>query len=44
MLYVQIKKVLYGLLRSTFLFYEKLKVDLEANGCKLNPHNFHVVN
>ena len=42
MLCVQLKKVLYGLLRSSFLLYEKLVGDLEANGFKLIPYYFCV--
>ena len=44
MLYVQLKKVLYILLRSAFLFYEKLVGDLKANGFKLNPYDCCVIN
>jgi hypothetical protein len=36
-LYVKMQKTLYGLLRSTLLFYNKLVVDLESDGFVLNP-------
>ena len=36
-LYVRFKKSLYGLLRSSLLFYRKLSGELEAYGFKTNP-------
>jgi hypothetical protein len=37
-LYVKMQKNLYGLLRSTLLFYKKLVADLESDGFVLNPY------
>ena len=36
---VRLQKSLYGCLKSTLLFYEKLVGDLEAYGFKINPYN-----
>ena len=44
MLYVQLKKALYSLIRSVFIFYEELVGDLEVNGLKPNPHDCCVEN
>ena len=38
-LYVKMRKAMYGLLRSELLFYKKLVKDLEDNGFKLNPYD-----
>ena len=38
LLYVQIKKALYGLIHSALLFYRKLVKDLEAYGFQINPY------
>ena len=38
-LYVKAQKAVYGLLRSSLLFYLKLKGDLEAMGFKFNPYD-----
>ena len=43
-LYVRIKKALYGLLRSSLLFYRKLRDALEAYGFKINPYDSCVGN
>ena len=43
-LYVRLKKVLYGLLRSSLLFYRKLRGELEAYGFKINPYDPYVGN
>ena len=43
-LYVKIQKALYGLLRSSLLFYQKLVGDLESNGFALNPYDPCVAN
>ena len=43
-LYVQLYKSLYGLLRSVLLFYKKFKGELEAYGFKINPYNPCVFN
>ena len=39
MLYVQIEKVLYGMLRAALLFYCKLRADLEDMGFEVNPYD-----
>ena len=38
-LYVRLKKTLYGLLRSSLLFYRKLRGELEAYGFRINPYD-----
>ena len=38
-LYVRLKTSLYGLLRSSLLFYRKLRVELEAYGFKINHYD-----
>ena len=38
-LYVRLKKALYGLLRSSLLLYRKLRGELEAYGIKINPYD-----
>ena len=38
-LYVRLKKALYGLLRSSLLFYRKLRGELEAYGFKINTYD-----
>ena len=38
-LYVRLKKALYGLLRSRLLFYRKLHGELKAYGFKINPYD-----
>ena len=45
-LYVKLKKAMYGLLRSSLLFYRKLRGELEAYGFKINrydPFLFQIV-
>ena len=44
LLYVQIHKALYGLLRSALLFYQKFLRDLEVSGLELNPYDSCVAN
>lgn len=44
MLYVQLYKALYGLLRSALLFYCKLRGELEDYGFKINPYDPCVAN
>ena len=44
MLYVQIKKALYGMLRAALLFYRKLRADLEDMGFKINFYGPCVAN
>ena len=43
-LYVRLQKAIYGCLKSTLLFYEKLVGDLEAYGFKINPYDPCVAN
>ena len=38
-LYIRLKKELHGLLRSSLLFYRKLRGKLEAYGFKINPYD-----
>ena len=38
-LYFRFKKALYGLLRSSLLFYRKLRGELEAYGFKIQPYD-----
>ena len=38
-LYVRLKKVLYGLLRSSLLLYRKIRGELDAYGFKINPYD-----
>ena len=38
-IYVRLKKALYGILRSSLLFYRKLRGELEAYGFKINPYD-----
>ena len=38
LLYVQIKKVLYGLICSKIFFYRKLVKDIETHGFDINPY------
>ena len=38
-LYVRLKKALYELLRSSLLFYRKLRGELESYGFKINPYD-----
>ena len=37
--YVILKKALYGILRSSLLFYRKLRGELEAYGFKINSYD-----
>ncbi len=43
-LYVQLYKSLYGLLRSALLFYRQLHGELEAYGFKINPYDPCIAN
>ena len=43
-LYVELKKALYGMLKSALLFYKKLRRDLESIGFKVNPYDPCVAN
>ncbi len=38
-LYVRLNKVLYGLLKSTLLWYKRLRSELEAMGFEVNQYN-----
>ena len=44
MLYVQLLKAVYGLLRSALLFYKKLRAQLEKMGFEINPYDPCVAN
>ena len=44
MLYVQIEKALYGMLRAALLFYRKLRADLEDMGFEVKPYDPCVAN
>lgn len=44
MLYVLIEKMLYGMLRAAFLFYRKLRADLEDMEFEVNPYDPCVAN
>ena len=43
-LYVQLSKALYGLLRALILFYRKLRKELEEYGFEINPYDPCVAN
>ena len=43
-LYVQLSKALYGLLRAAILFYRKLRKELEEYGFAVNPYDPCVAN
>jgi hypothetical protein len=43
-LYVKLRKALYGCLKSALLFYKKLTSDLVAHGFKINPYDPCVAN
>ena len=44
MLYVQLSKALYGMLRAALLFYKRLRSDLENMGFEVNPYDPCVAN
>ena len=44
MLYVQLSKALYGILRAALLFYKKLRSDLEDMGFEINLYDPFVAN
>ena len=44
MLYVNMPKALYGMLKSALWFYQKLKADLQKYGFIVNPYNPCVAN
>ncbi len=43
-LYLHVKKAIYGMLQSALLFYQKFKADIEEYGFKLNPYDPCVAN
>ena len=43
-LYVELQKALYGMLKSALLFYKKLRHDLESIGFEVNPYDPCVAN
>eukprot|EP00804_Cyclotella_cryptica_P030821 CCRYP_015076-RE/>CCRYP_015076-RE protein AED:0.49 eAED:0.25 QI:0/-1/0/1/-1/1/1/0/834 len=43
-LYVELYKSLYGLMRSALLFYRKLRKELEEYGMEMNPYDMCVAN
>ena len=43
-LYVRVKKALYGMLKSALLFYKKLRKDLESAGFEINQYYPYVAN
>ena len=43
-LYLELRKALYGMLKSVLLFYGKLRSDLESIGFVVNPYNPYVAN
>lgn len=43
-LFLQLQKALYGMLKSALFFYKKLVTDLVAQGFEVNPFNPCVVN
>ena len=44
MLYVRLRKALYGMLRAALLFYKILRNDLENIGFEINPYDPCVAN
>jgi hypothetical protein len=43
-LYLQLKKALYGTMKSALLFYKKLVAELQEMGFEINPYNPCIVN
>ena len=43
-LYVKLQKALYGLMRASLLFYQKLRKELEEYGFVVNPYDPCVAN
>ena len=43
-LYVEVLRAIYGMLKSAMLFYNKIKKDLEGQGFKFNPYDPCVAN
>ncbi len=44
MLYIQLEKALYGMMKSALLFYQKLVTDLQSIGFILNPYDPCIAN
>jgi hypothetical protein len=38
-IFVVMKKALYGMLQSALLYYKKFRSDIEGIRCKINPYN-----
>ncbi len=43
-LYVKLQKALYGLMRTSLLFYKKLRKKFEVYGLTLNPYDLCIAN
>jgi len=43
-IYVEILKAMYGMIKSPLLFYRKLRTDLEQEGFEVNPYDICVAN
>ncbi len=43
-LYLQLQKSLYGMMKSALLFYRKLVSELQEMGFEINPYNPYVAN
>lgn len=43
-LYIQLEKALYGIMKSALLFYQKLVTDLQSIGFILNPYDPCIAN
>ncbi len=43
-LYVKLRKALYGIMRASLLFYLKLRLELEAYGFEVNPYDPCIAN
>jgi len=44
MLYVQLMKALYGMMKASVLYYKKIRNDIEDIGYKINPYDICVAN
>ena len=43
-LYVQMLKALYGMMKASLLYYKKFRKDIEGNGYEVNPYDPCVAN
>ena len=43
-LYVHVKKAIYGMIQLSLMFYKTLRVDLESEGFKINPYDPCITN